>query len=245
MFEKGKLVLLVDELSASASEVLAGALQDWCRATIIGRRTFGKGLVQEQYPLSDGSAIRLTVARYYSPLGRSIQRSYENGKKVYMDELWERFNSGELLSADSIRLHTDSKKFMTICKDTLYGGEGITPNFFVPLDTSFSQRKIVRLLTETNISNIVYQYYMENKQRLAQYKTAKDYAQGFDAIDLWNKLVKTANGSYDFSKLSAQEKNLLQQRLKAQLARYKWRNDGFYQVMNNEDAAIKKALEKI
>ncbi|MBP9104109.1 MAG: S41 family peptidase [Chitinophagaceae bacterium] len=245
LFEKGKLVLLVDELSASASEVLAGALQDWCRATIIGRRTFGKGLVQEQYPLSDGSAIRLTVARYYTPLGRSIQRSYENGKKVYMDELWERFNSGELLSADSIKLHTDGKRFMTSCKDTLYGGEGIIPNFFVPLDTSFSQRKIVRLLTETNISNIVYQYYMENKQQLAQYKTAHDYTQGFDAIGLWNKLVKTANGSYDFSKLSAQEKNLLQQRLKAQLARYKWRNDGFYQVMNSEDAGIKKALEKM
>ncbi len=245
LFEKGKLVLLVDELSASASEVLAGALQDWCRATIIGRRTFGKGLVQEQYPLSDGSAIRLTVARYYTPLGRSIQRSYENGKKVYMDELWERFNSGELLSADSIKLHTDGKRFMTSCKDTLYGGEGIIPNFFVPLDTSFSQRKIVKLLAETNISNIVYQYYMENKQQLAQYKTAHDYTQGFDAIGLWNKLVKTTNGSYDFSKLSMQEKNLLQQRLKAQLARYKWRNDGFYQVINNEDAAVKKALESL
>ena len=88
LFETGKLVVLVDEFSASASEVLAGALQDWCRATIIGRRTFGKGLVQEQYPLGDGSALRLTVARYYTPLGRSIQRSYEKGKKIYMDEVF-------------------------------------------------------------------------------------------------------------------------------------------------------------
>jgi carboxyl-terminal processing protease len=99
IFETGKLVVLVDELSASASEVLAGALQDWCRAKIIGRRTFGKGLVQEQYPLGDGSALRLTVARYYTPLGRSIQRSYEKGKKVYMDELWQRYSNGELLVA--------------------------------------------------------------------------------------------------------------------------------------------------
>jgi len=129
--------------------------------------------------------------------------------------------------------------------DELWERFNSTPNFFVPLDTSFSQRKIVRLLTETNISNIIYLYYMENKQQLAQYKTAHDYEQSFDATGLWNKLVKTANGSYDFSKLSAQEKNLLQQRLKAQLARYKWRNDGFYQVMNNEDAVIRKALEKI
>src|SRR5262249_48652087 len=105
LFEKGKLVVLVDELSASASEVLTGALQDWDRATIIGRRTFGKGLVQEQYDLDDGSAIRLTVARYYTPLGRSIQRSYEKGKKVYMDELWNRFSNGQLLYADSNKVN--------------------------------------------------------------------------------------------------------------------------------------------
>src|SRR5690606_41088257 len=101
LFENGKLILLVDELSASASEVLAGALQDWDRATIVGRRTFGKGLVQEQYNLSDGAAIRLTVARYYSPLGRSIQRPYDKGKKVYMDEIWERYQNGEVISEDS------------------------------------------------------------------------------------------------------------------------------------------------
>ena len=103
--KKENLSVLVDELSASASEVLAGALQDWDRADIIGRRTFGKGLVQEQYDLSDGSAIRLTVARYYTPLGRSIQRSYDKGKKVYMDEIWERFSNGEALYADSNKIN--------------------------------------------------------------------------------------------------------------------------------------------
>ncbi len=245
LFEKGKLVLLVDELSASASEVLAGSLQDWCRASIIGRRTFGKGLVQEQYPLSDGSAIRLTVARYYTPLGRSIQRSYENGKKVYMDELWERFNSGELLSGDSTKKHVNGKKFTTACKDTLYGGEGITPNIFVPLDTSLSQQKIVRLLNETNISRIIYNYYLEHKDQLIQFNTAVNFSQQFNASKLWDELVKTANGSFDFKSITAKEKELLQQRMVAQLARFKWRNEGFYQVMNNKDETIKSAIEKI
>src|SRR6185503_15870339 len=134
LFEKGGLVVLVDESSASASEVLAGALQDWCRATIIGRRTFGKGLVQEQYDLSDGSAIRLTVARYYTPIGRSIQRPYDKGKKVYMDEIWKRYQNSEAMYADSNKFQK-GVAFPTNCGDTLYGGGGIMPNVFVPIDT--------------------------------------------------------------------------------------------------------------
>ena len=95
-----------------------------------------KGWCRNNIRLSDGSAIRLTIARYYTPLGRSIQRSYEKGKKVYMDEMWERFNSGEMLSADSLKKHNGGKRFTTSCKDTLFGGDGITPNIFVPIDTS-------------------------------------------------------------------------------------------------------------
>jgi carboxyl-terminal processing protease len=154
LFEKGKLTILVDELSASASEVLCGALQDWDRATIIGRRTFGKGLVQEQYGLSDGSAIRLTVARYYTPLGRSIQRSYEKGKKVYMDDLWERFSDGELLSADSNKI-SNGQKFKTLAGRILYGGGGIMPDIFVPLDTSRYNRSVNRLLLDGQADNFV------------------------------------------------------------------------------------------
>ena len=104
--------MLVDEITASASEVVAGALQDWDRATIVGRRTFGKGLVQKQYPLSDGSAIRLTIARYYTPLGRSIQRPYDKGKKVYMDEVWHRYETGEMLYADSNKV-INGKEYKT------------------------------------------------------------------------------------------------------------------------------------
>ena len=246
LFEKGKLVLLVDELSASASEVLAGALQDWCRATIIGRRTFGKGLVQEQYQLRDGSAMRLTVARYYTPLGRSIQRSYEKGKKVYMDELWERFSSGELVSADSIKLF-NGKRFMTSCNDTLYGGGGITPSIFIPIDTSVSQQKANRLTFAANINNFVYNYYLQNKLQVDKYNATTDFIAGFNnAENMWNELVKfTANDSANFKSVAGKEKELIQQRLKALLARYKWRNAGFYQVLNSNDAMVKKALETI
>ena len=245
LFEKGKLVLLVDELSASATEVLAGALQDWCRAEIIGRRTFGKGLVQEQYPLSDGSALRLTVARYYTPLGRSIQRSYGKGKKVYMDELWERYNSGEMLSADSLKNHNGGKKFMTSCNDTLYGGDGITPNVFVPFDTSHSQQKIIRIFNQTNFSGFVYNYYLQHKGLLEQYKTSTEYVNGFNSTDLLNNVVNTANDSLKLKKISPIEKDLLEHRLKALLARYKWRNSGFYQVLNNEDVVIKQAIRQL
>ncbi len=247
LFEKGKLVILVDELSASASEVLAGALQDWCRATIVGRRTFGKGLVQEQYSLSDGSAMRLTVARYYTPLGRSIQRSYENGKKVYMDQLWERFSSGEMLSADSIKIHNNGKRFATACRDTLFGGDGITPSIFVPIDTSLVRQNINRLINGGNFNNAVYKYYLKNTTLFEKYKSSSDFTINFTGnAELWDELLKSRNGdAATLEKISAKEKELLQLRLKALLARYKWRNSGFFQVLNSSDASVKKALEVI
>lgn len=245
LFEEGKLVILVDELSASASEVLAGALQDWCRATIVGRRTFGKGLVQEQYPLSDGSALRLTTARYYTPLGRSIQRSYEKGRKVYMDELWERFNSGEMLSADSLKSHNGGQKFTTSCRDTLFGGDGITPHVFVPFDTSHTIQKMIRMLNNNEMNSIVYNYYLGNKAQIDKYKTAAEYTAGFSGNDLWSMLVAKTNDSFRLKTVNAAERNMIQERLKALLARYKWRNTGFFQVLNNYDNGVKKALEVI
>jgi carboxyl-terminal processing protease len=243
LFEKGKLTILVDELSASASEVLAGALQDWDRATIIGRRTFGKGLVQEQYGLSDGSAIRLTVARYYTPLGRSIQRSYGKGRKVYMDDLWERYSNGELLSADSNKI-SNGQKYETLAGHVLYGGGGIMPDVFVPLDTSSYNRSVNRLLVDGGANNFVYNYYLQHKQEIDQYKTTADFAARFhDEQAMWNGLVQYAKDSADLRGVSGKEKQLVQQRLKALLARYKWRTTGFYQVLNTEDTVVKKALE--
>jgi carboxyl-terminal processing protease len=245
LFEKGKLVLLVDELSASASELLAGALQDWCRATIIGRRTFGKGLVQEQYSLSDGSALRLTVARYYTPLGRSIQRSYGKGRKVYMDELWDRYNSGEMISADSVKIHNNGKKFTTNCHDTLFGGDGITPTVFVPLDTSMAQQHLLRILSSTSFSNFVYNFYLQNKEQLNQYKNSADYVTGFNSSLIWDFTIQQTKDSMKLQQIGSVEKTMIQNRLKALLARYRWRNSGFYQVLNSSDPVVNKALETI
>jgi carboxyl-terminal processing protease len=244
LFEKGKLTILIDELSASASEVLAGALQDWDRATIIGRRSFGKGLVQEQFELSDGSAIRLTVARYYTPLGRSIQRSYEKGRKVYMDELWERYSNGELLSADSNRF-SNGKQFKTLNGKIVYGGGGIMPDIFIPLDTSSIQRSVARLVVDGGLNSFVYNYYLDHKEQLGRYKSASDYNRNFNnGSEMWNNLVNAAaRDSINLQATTEKEKQALKQRLKALLARYRWRTTGFYQVLNAADTAVIKAIE--
>lgn len=237
IFETGKLIILTDELSASASEALAGAMQDWCRATIIGRRTFGKGLVQEQYPLSDGSAIRLTIARYYTPLGRSIQRSYEKGKKVYMDELWQRFSSGEMLSLDSIKTHHNGKKFFNSCGDTLFGGDGISPNVFVPIDTSIALQRAIRLAYDESLNVFLYNFYLKNKQQLGSYRNATEYANGFSSTTIFNSLPDSVK-----TRIQSIGKDLVELRLKALLARYRWRINGYYQVLNTGDPVVQKAV---
>ena len=153
----------MDESSASASEVLAGALQDWDRATIVGRRSFGKGLVQEQYQLGDGSALRITVARYYTPLGRSIQKPYDKGMKIYQEEVSERFHNGEILRADTAYA-VNGKIYNTKAGKKLYGGGGITPDVTVPVDTSLYAPVLSELYVKGTISNFVYNYYLANKK---------------------------------------------------------------------------------
>lgn len=244
LFEKGKLVLLVDELSASASEVLAGALQDWCRATVVGRRTFGKGLVQEQYPLSDGSALRLTTARYYTPLGRSIQRSYAKGKKIYMDDLWDRYKSGEMFSQDSVWQHNGGKKFYSNCQDTLYAGDGITPNIFVAFDTMQNNRNL--WLSSNRLNNYIYSYYLVHRKEIDQYKTVQEFMNGTAGLKLWDGFAsQISTDSMKVAPLSNEDKVLLEEQMRALLARYKWRNSGFYEVLNQQDPVVKKALETI
>ncbi len=244
LFEQGGLVILVDELSASASEVLAGALQDWCRATIVGRRTFGKGLVQEQYSLSDGSAIRLTVARYYTPKGRSIQRSYEKGKEKYLEEISDRYENGELNHLDTSKV-VNGKIYKTQCGDTVYGGGGVTPKIFVGLDTSTLHRSISKLYLTGSLNNFIYNYYIQHIDELNKFDSPQDFTTNYNNLEkAWQELVRyAAKDSIDLSIVSPYDKDYLQKRIKAQLARYKWRSAGYYEVMNGDDPAINKALQ--
>jgi carboxyl-terminal processing protease len=193
-FETGKLIVLVDEYSASASEIVSGALQDWDRAIIVGRRTFGKGLVQRQFPLIDGSMMRLTVARYYTPTGRCIQKPYKDGIEKYEHDLIDRYNKGELIHADSIHF-PDSLKYQTLnLKRTVYGGGGIMPDIFVPLDTAEFTLFHRKLLGLGIINKVCVQYMDKNRAELKKkYPTFEKYKKEFQVDDAFlNSLVVEA-----------------------------------------------------
>jgi carboxyl-terminal processing protease len=249
LFETGKLAVLLDENSASASEVLAGALQDWDRAVIIGRRSFGKGLVQDQFPLGDGSALRLTIARYYSPLGRSIQRPYDKGKKVYMEEILDRFSNGQALNADSSNSNRfrNGKQYKTPAGKILYGGGGIMPDIFVPIDTATYPAGINVMILNGSFNNFVYLYYLKNKKLIDQYSSPADYIKRFDRMEnVWQEFVNYAAAqSVDLKSITAVQKEALQKRLEAFLARFRWRNHGYFQVLNDDDEAVKTAVAEV
>ncbi len=245
LFEKGQLIVLVDEGTASASEILVGALQDWDRATIIGRRTFGKGLVQEQYQLSDGSALRLTVARYYTPLGRSIQKPYnKDDHDAYNDEVMTRFHNGEMLHGDTTSKHL-GKQYKTKAGHIVYGGGGITPDIFMAFDTSRINRNVTALYVNNTLTRFLYTYYIQNLKEFSKYKTPEAFNANFhDEEKVWNSLVSyAAKDTITIKNISPQDKQILLLRVKALLARQIWRLEGYYEVMNNNDIVIKKALE--
>jgi carboxyl-terminal processing protease len=246
LFEKGKLALLTDEGTASASEVLAGALQDWDRATIIGRRTFGKGLVQQPLQLSDGSELRLTVARYYTPTGRSIQKPYDKGHDDYNEEVMNRFHDGEVIHGDSS--HT-GPSYKTLGKDkrTVYGGGGITPDIFLGFDTTTLVQNITDLYVEGTLSRFIYTYYIQHKPTFDIFKSPSDFIAGFhDDEKLWSNLTAfAARDTINIRTLPAKDKEILQHRIKALLARQIWRMEGFYEVSNAYDPVVNKALEVV
>jgi carboxyl-terminal processing protease len=242
-FEKGKLIVLINEGTASASEILTGALQDWDRATIVGRRSFGKGLVQEQYQLSDGAGLRLTVARYYTPLGRSIQKPYKKGIEAYDHDLINRFKNGEMTSADSIK-HTSEKEYTTATGKILYGGGGITPDVFVPFDTSSIEKNVMKVLMSGTLNQFVYLNFLKHQKQFKQYTSPKMFEDKYVAEDsTLNDLRLYAEKDSVFLNLkNPKEKALLQKQIKTLTAREIWNTEGFYEVHNNYDSTIRKAL---
>ena len=241
-FETGSLVVLCDEGSASASEVLMGALQDWDRATIIGRRSFGKGLVQEQYDLSNGDALRLTVARYYTPMGRCIQRSYANGGGAYYEEVESRFLNGN----DSIQhIDTKNKTYTTPKGKKLYDGGGITPDIFQAQDTA-SLSSNVRLLFSKGLANHYALIYSNRfKTAIKRFESPTAFAEkfNFSESDWIDFSAFSKKDDVDISNISSTEKNNVIQFLKSSIARFVWNKAGYYEAVNVDDKMIKKAKE--
>ena len=243
-FESGKLILLVDEGTASASEILAGALQDWDRASIVGRRTFGKGLVQEPFELNDGSELRLTIARYYTPLGRSIQKPYNKGREAYNEEVIDRFHNGEVLHGDTSNKHP-GPVFRTPAGRLVYGGGGITPDVFVALDTTQVSRNVSALFISGSLNDFIYRYFITHQVELKHFHSPADFYAGFQKNDeVWNDLIKDARkDSIDLRGVSASDREQVEIRAKALIARLIWRTQGYFYVMNQKDLVVKKAME--
>lgn len=243
MFLEGDLVVLVDEWSASASEIVAGAIQDNDRGTIVGRRTFGKGLVQEPVMFNDGSAMRLTIARYYTPTGRSIQKPYNNGFDEYYADLNERFMRGEHRDADSIHF-ADSLKFITPGGRVVYGGGGIMPDLFIPADTTGMSVYFMRLRNSGLIYRFALRYTDDNRETLLQFNDVKELNSFLDKEDLLRKFIPfaTENGvRADNNGLSISRDVILIQ-LKAYIARNILDNEGFYPIWQDLDTTLKDAI---
>jgi carboxyl-terminal processing protease len=243
-FESGKLILLVDEGTASASEILAGALQDWDRASIVGRRTFGKGLVQEPFELNDGSELRLTIARYYTPLGRSIQKPYNKGREAYNEEVIDRFHNGEVIHGDTTSIHS-GPVFKTPVGRQVYGGGGITPDVFVALDTTQIPREVSAIYISGTLNDFIYQYYIRHQAEFKEFHSAVAFYSGFNKdAEIWNELTAyIKKDSINLGILGQSDKNQIIVRMKALLARMIWRTQGYFYVMNQSDAVMKKAMD--
>lgn len=243
LFEKGKLVVLVDETSASASEVLSGALQDWDRATIIGRRTFGKGLVQQQFQLGNGGAVRLTVSRYYSPLGRNIQKPYSNkSRKEYNEELIERYHDGEVVKGDSLK--SKGPSFKTPAGRIVYGGGGITPDIFVGADTSFLNEQMASIYKKNSLSKFVYAYYLENKSYFKAFSSVESLVQKFVPSEKewfrFNDFIK--KDSLSLNKASIELKNDVLEQIQELMAKQLFKTEGYFEVMNKRDNIVQRAI---
>jgi carboxyl-terminal processing protease len=246
-FEKGRLVVLIDQGSASASEIVSGAVQDWDRGLIVGRRSFGKGLVQRPVNLPDGSAVRLTVQKYYTPSGRCIQKPYDEGVDAYRLEKYERYASGELLSLDSLEL-PDSLKYATrIQGRTVYGGGGILPDIFVPIDTTDNSAYFSRILRKGLDNRFALNYVDSNRESLEQeYPTEDDFIRDFmvskDMVEAFLAFVEEEGIEFDEEGWDTSREAILL-RLKAMIGRNVLEQSTFYRVISGLNESLQRAIQ--
>ncbi|MBN1924775.1 MAG: S41 family peptidase [Prolixibacteraceae bacterium] len=247
VFEQGRLAVLIDGSSASASEIVSGAVQDWDRGIILGRRSFGKGLVQQPYLLTDGSMIRLTTAHYYTPSGRCIQKPYENGMDDYREDMLGRIERGELFNKDSISV-VDSLKYKTLInRRVVYGGGGIIPDVFIPLDTASYYRYYNQLIRKSVVNQFVINYVDAHRNELEEsypdFRTFKEKFRVSNQMleDLWAEGVKKdiERDEESIEMLPVYAKR----HLKAIIARDLWNSSEYYEIINADDDEILKALE--
>ncbi len=250
LWETGQLIILTDEYSASASEIVSGAIQDWDRGLIVGRRTYGKGLVQRPIDLTDGSQMRLTIARYYTPSGRFIQKPYDDVEN-YRSDLKKRYEHGEFTHADSIKF-PDSLKFNTLLmKREVYGGGGVMPDVFVPLDTTGVTDYFKKLVQKGHTTQFVLDYLEKNRDvLLSEYPSFSDFKQRFTAdkkfMDAFFDYVKKEDKELEFNQDEyALSESLLKLRLKAVLAQDIWGYNEFYQIYNDSNEILQRAIEVI
>ena len=246
-FTDGKLIILIDEGSASASEIVSGAVQDWDRGILIGRRSFGKGLVQRPFNLPDGSQVRLTTARYYTPTGRCIQRSYEKGSEDYYNEMTKRMKHGEFYHSDSIQF-PDSLKYSTLLSGrTVYGGGGIMPDIFMPVDTTFATKLYTDLIRKGIFNRFTVDYVMKNRELISnEYSNFENFYEQFEVTDEmisdFRSLAEEEGVEWNDEQFQRSEP-MIKLQLKALIARNEWSQSEYYRVVMNEDKVIKKAVE--
>lgn len=251
LWEQGRLVVLTNENSASASEITAGAIQDWDRGLIVGRRSFGKGLVQKPIPLTDGSEMRLTIARYYTPSGRFIQKPY-NDLKAYRNDYMDRYLHGEFTNQDSIRKFPDSLKFNTKIKNrTVYGGGGIMPDIFVPLDTTGVTEYYRSLAQGGHFSTFSLTYVDKNREKLLEKyddfeKFKKDFTCDKKFMDEFFAYVKKEQSDLAFNEKDYKaSEELIKLRLKAMVAQDLWGPTEFYKIYNATNEILQAAIKAI
>lgn len=247
LLQKGRVLVLIDGNSASASEIVAGAIQDWDRGLIVGRRSFGKGLVQRQYPLTDGSMIRLTTAHYYTPSGRCIQKPYKD--EDYRAEVYERYASGELFNADSIVVN-DSLRYQTkLKKRNVYGGGGIIPDLFVPLDTGLNYLYFNRLIAKNIIGEYTVKYIDDNREQLKKkYANFDKFNDSFAVSDaMLEEIVKLGEerGVPRDEKLFVPIIPAMKMQIKALIARDIWDMNEMYKVINDDNKILQEAVKAL